>query len=1845
MTGNDEFLAGSTFTKTTDPSNGSVTVNSDGTYTYTPDADFTGADSFTYTVCLPAPNDTLCDTATVSIVVGPDAVNDSDTTTVDVDLDGDVTGNDAYPAGSTFATATDPSNGSVTVNSDGTYTYSPDAGFMGTDSFTYTVCLPAPNASVCDTATVTISVEPDAVNDTVITAFETDLDGDVTGNDDYLPGSTFTTATDPSNGSVTVNSDGTYTYTPDADFMGTDSFTYSVCLPAPNDTLCDTATVTIDIEPDAVNDTDTTTVDVDLDGDVTSNDEYLAGSTFAKATDPSNGTVTVNSDGTYTYTPDPGYVGTDSFTYTVCLPAPNDTLCDTATVTIDIEPDAVNDTGTTTVNVDLDGDVTGNDTYLAGSTFTTATDPANGTVTVNSDGTYTYSPDTGFMGTDNFTYTVCLPAPNATLCDTATVSIDIEPDAINDGATTAHETDLDGDVSGNDEFLADSTFAKATDPSNGTVIVNSDGTYTYTPDADFTGADSFTYTVCLPAPNDTLCDTATVTIVVGPDAVNDTDSTPFETEVDGDVTGNDDYLAGSTFATATDPSNGSVTVNSDGTYTYTPDADFTGVDSFTYTVCLPAPNATLCDTATVTIAVGPDAVDDSGAATTNSAFDGDVTGNDTYPVDSTFATATDPSNGSVTVNSDGTYTYTSDVDFMGTDSFTYTVCLPAPNATLCDTATVSLSVGPDAVNDSDTTTVDVDLDGDVTGNDDYLPGSAFTKTTDPANGTVTVNSDGTYTYTPDAGFMGTDSFTYTVCLPAPNATLCDPATVNIDIEPDAVNDSDTTTVDVDLDGDVTGNDEFLPGSTFTKASDPSNGSITVNSDGTYTYTPDPGYMGTDSFTYTVCLPAPDDSVCDTATVNIDIEPDAANDSDATPFETAVDGDVTGNDEFLPGSTFTTATDPSNGTVVVNSDGTYTYTPDADFTGADSFTYTVCLPAPNDTLCDTATVTIAVGPDALDDSGTTTVDADLNGDVTGNDTFTAGSTFVEATAPADGSVTVNSDGTYTYAPDAGFMGTDSFTYTVCLPAPNDTLCDTATVTIDIEPDAVDDSATVDFDTPFDGDVTGNDEFLADSTFARATDPSNGTVVVNADGTYTYTSDAGFVGADSFTYTVCLPAPNETLCDTATVQLVISADAADDKASTSFETDVDGDVSTNDTVIPGSTFAVDTDPADGTVVVNSDGTYTYTPDAGFTGVDTFTYAVCLPAPNDTVCDTATVTIVVGPDAVDDVAGSTPFETTADGDASTNDTYPVGSTFGVDTDPANGSVTVNADGTYSYTPDAGFSGTDTFTYDVCLPAPNRSTCDTATITVVVGPDAVDDRTTTELDTPVSSDVTANDTAPAGSTVSVVTGPTDGDVVVDPDGAYTYTPDAGFLGTDSFTYDVCLPAPDATVCDTATVVIDVSPTAVDDATVTLYDTPVDGDVATNDVHLPGSTFALDTPPTNGTVVVDPDGTYTYTPDTGFTGTDTFTYEVCLPAPDTGLCDTATVTIVVGNDAVDDEIATPFGIPVDGDVSVNDTLQPGSTIALDTPPTNGTVEVNPDGTYTYTPDAGFTGTDTFTYEVCLPAPDADVCDTATVTLEVGPDATDDTAISTVGTVVDGDLSDNDSIPSGSTFTLDTPPTDGTVVVNPDGTYTYTPDDGFTGTDTFTYEVCRSSSSFLANTVGSPLCDTATVTITIAPDASPDISSGHAPGTTVSVDPLVNDASGVALDPASVELHDPTTGEWVEQLTVPGQGTWVVDPATGTVTFAPAPGFDDDPDPIEYRVRVDGSPDTVVSSNVTIDYVEVVTTTTTTTTPTTTTEPDRPLAITGSTIAPILTVAFILLTAGLLLLASSRRRRTATAAD
>jgi hypothetical protein len=281
---------------------------------------------------------------------------------------------------------------------------------------------------------------------------------------------------------------------------------------------------------------------------------------------------------------------------------------------------------------------------------------------------------------------------------------------------------------------------------------------------------------------------------------------------------------------------------------------------------------------------------------------------------------------------------------------------------------------------------------------------------------------------------------------------------------------DVAANDTDPDGDL---NLASTNTTCDTCAIPTDGSLDNNSDGTFTYTPDPGFSGADSFAYEICDTG---ALCDRAAVNLTInptnDPPLANDDSATTLEdTPVIIDVADNDgdpdgNLDPASTNTacpSCAEPANGSLINNGDGTFTYTPDPDYHGGDSLVYQIC-----DTLvaCDTAAVTITVDsvndpPLANDDSATTQEDAPVTIDVAANDTdpdgdlapATANTTCANGSTgcngAAHGSLSDNADGTITYNPDPAFSGNDSFVYEVC-----DTggLCTTASVSITVNPSA-------------------------------------------------------------------------------------------------------------------------------------------------------------------------------------------------------------------------------------------------------------------------------------------------------------------------------------------------------------------------------------------------------------------------------------------------------------------------------------------------------------------------------------------------------------------------------------------------------------------------------------------------------------------------------------------------------------------------------------------------------------------------------------------------------------------------
>ena len=391
--------------------------------------------------------------------------------------------------------------------------------------------------------------------------------------------------------------------------------------------------------------------------------------------------------------------------------------------------------------------------------------PAHGTLTLNSDGSFTYTPSSNYNGPDSFTY----KANDGTNSgNTATASITVN--AVNDTPVAnddAYSTDEDvvlnqsapGVLSNDTDIDGNSlTAILVSDVSNGTLTLNSDGSFSYTPDVDFNGADSFTYKA-----NDGTADSNTVTVDITVGGINDipvTNADSYSTDEDitlevfiPGVIVNDTDTDGDplTASLVFDVLNGTLTLNSDGSFTYIPDADYNGEDSFTYKA-----NDGIANSGVAIVTITVNAVNDAPVANDSSVETdednavadfvsaGDIEG-DTL----TYSVVDGPEHGTLDFESDGSFIYIPDENYNGSDSFTF---MANDGSADSNTATVDITVNP--VNDAPT----IELIGsDVTvaiGNDYEEPGYD----TDDIDGdevTVTTETD------LDTDFEGDYTITYT----------------------------------------------------------------------------------------------------------------------------------------------------------------------------------------------------------------------------------------------------------------------------------------------------------------------------------------------------------------------------------------------------------------------------------------------------------------------------------------------------------------------------------------------------------------------------------------------------------------------------------------------------------------------------------------------------------------------------------------------------------------------------------------------------------------------------------------------------------------------------------------------------------------------------------------------------------------------------------------------------------------------------------------------------------------------------------------------------------------------------
>lgn len=583
-----------------------------------------------------------------------------------------------------------------------------------------------------------------------------------------------------------------------------------------------------------------------------------------------------------------------------------------------------------------------------------------------------------------------------------------------------------------------------------------------------------------------------------------------------------------------------------------------------------------------------------------------------------------------------------------------------------------------------------------------------------------------------------------------------------------------------------------------------------------------------------------------------------------------------------------------------------------------------------------------------DFNSTFVNVAVTGNTGTNDQVPAGSAYgtpVLASGPGGSSpiITMNSDGSYNFITNT--PGVYSYNVPVCVPSQPQP-CPTTKLTVTVfDPAIKTNLPAANVDIAFTkintavtihslaNDAAGNiSTSLSSSTVVVTAAPLHGTAVPDpVTGNIIYTPSGGYTGTDTLTYRVCdYQSPSQCasaqqIITTLPASSVNTTTAADDYIIAQVNTVTAGNVKINDTDAEGNTQAITAQtsniPGKGTLILSADGSYIFTPETGFTGPVDFIYSTC-DSGTPQACAAATLHILVRPELPfsNPDFNSTFVNINLPGNVSTNDKVPAGTTYGTPVPvsaPAGSSpvITVNSNGTYTFK--SGMPGVYIYDVPVCVPA-QPLPCPFTKLTVTVldatitsnPPVANTDIASTKTNTAVTLKTLANDAASYStvalvpSSVTITEPPLHGTASINPvTGDITYTPGNGYAGTDTLTYQVCDNQAQP-VCAAAKQLITVlastaanSTTAADDYVITRVNTAVNGNVKTNDTDAEGNAQTVVAQTTNysgrGILQLAADGSYTFTPDVGFTGPADFVYSTC----DNGspqACATATLHVLI---------------------------------------------------------------------------------------------------------------------------------------------------------------------------------------------------------------------------------------------------------------------------------------------------------------------------------------------------------------
>ncbi|WP_157964593.1 beta strand repeat-containing protein, partial [Algibacillus agarilyticus] len=1074
------------------PANGTLVVNDDGTITYLHDDSDTTGDVFTYTIA--DNNGNVSDPITVNVAVNaiddtkPIGEDDSASLNEGALISINIANNDADAESgldlSSISIITQPNNGTLVINDDGTVDYQHDDSDTTSDSFIYTIKDNDGNES--DPISVNLAIasvddtKPIGEDDAGSLDEGAKLTLNIINNDfdseSGLDLSSIVITEQPGNGTLIINADGTVDYQHDGSDTTADTFIYTI---SDNDgNVSDPITVNLAIA--SVDDTapigqdDSATLDegasvvINVASNDTDSESSLDLSSIQIINQPNNGSLVINDDGTVNYTHDSSNTTSDIFTYTIADSEGN--ASDPISVNIAVAPidDTVSIHLTATDSVSEDN---GNIVYTA-----TLKDVFGNDVTTNENLDVTL--DNGEV--------ISIAVGQSSASVTTNVTRDdvfVETDSLSNSISS---------ISGGDTF---ERLIAAENNQVTTVITDDSDTVTLTLNASNATTEdggSITYTVELTneAGESVLANSAvSIVLANGEELTIDSGNSSASITLDinrDDVYSENDVISNSIASVNDNGSFENLVVNSTNvTTTINDDVDVVTVSLSGDTQVLEG------DKASFTISI-----DDSHVPTSDVVVTFTYTGTATDGTDYTGQASATISAGSTSQAFD--VATLDDVFAEGSENFTISI------NTITGGGFESISANS-AANSVETTIYDESNPDAPEPKEDPDTGEA------PENNSenVTVSLSG------DTQVLEGDKASFTI----------------------SIDDSHVPTSDVVVTFTYTGT--ATDGTDYTGQA-----SATISAGSTSqafdVATLDDVFVeGTENFSIIIdsvngggfeAVKANADSNSVTTTI---ISQNAINDSEEIEEgSTAVGNVLTNDDPSLNVISYSINDVAYNigekqnienvGSITINSNGEYIFEPLNNFNGSvPDIVYKVT--GGNEAKL-AINVNAATDLTAADDNFSATEDTVLNGSVAGNDSTTSGGTlsFVKASDPSHGTVTVNTDGTFSYTPNSNYTGSDSFTYTVTDADSGESLTQTVSVTVAAVTDltAADDSFNATEDTVLNGSVAGNDSTTSGGTlsFAKATDPANGTVTVNTDGTFSYTPNSNYTGNDSFTYTV-------------------------------------------------------------------------------------------------------------------------------------------------------------------------------------------------------------------------------------------------------------------------------------------------------------------------------------------------------------------------------------------------------------------------------------------------------------------------------------------------------------------------------------------------------------------------------------------------------------------------------------------------------------------------------------------------------------------------------------------------------